>query len=552
MKFCVVGSKGNLGRFYTNLLKDYEVFGVDKNNLQDLRKNALMADIVILALPHKEICKNLNLLKDILKEDQLLLNLSSLMTNYVEQMKELKCSCAFLHGLFAPNVNSLKNTKFILAPIKTNKKLSFFVSLLEGKGGKIIRANADEHDEAMALIQALSHFNGILLAKTVSDSKITTKDMEKYSTLYSRLYFDVISRIFSQTPETYINLQLENNFFDKILNLYEQNLYQLKSIIEKKDYKKYEYTFLEVEKNIGGFLKKSFKESKNIAEIVNTKKTKVAILGPRGSFTDEACDAYGSEAEKVFFESIKDIVSAVDTGIVDLGIIPLENSIGGTIAESVDQIYEKGLNIKKTLILPIRYCSASISKNVEPEVVMGHPQSFLQCSEYIEKKFPEAKRVHTLSNSEAFKKIEENNLINAVALGSEYAAKLYNLKIIESQIQNNSNNKTRFAVINKSKKLASGKKTSIVINPGKDRPGLLFDLLKHIRDNEINLCRIESRPSKEKLGAYIFHLEFDGGVYDQKIQEALKKIKKESDITILGSYNQVELTEPSGKHEKKD
>lgn len=542
MRFCIIGANGNIGSFYSKLLKDYQVHSIEQENYNELENKLTETNIILVAVPFDKISGVLKDIKDKVKKEHLVINLTSLMQANLQDMKELPCASAFLHGLFAPNINSIKNANFILAPIKKNKHLQDFTEFLKNNGANIHESSVEDHDKSMAVIQALSHFNSILLAKTISDTNVDSKNLQTYCTLFFRMYFDAVSRIFSQTPEMYANLQFYNEQFNDILKLYKQNLKHLESIVENKDHNQYNQIFASVQENLGKHLKDSFMESKTLAEKLNGKKTKTALLGPAGSFTDEAAKKHSENSEKMYFDNIKDIINAVKEGMTDYAIVPLENSIGGTIAEAIDQIYINKLKIEKVLILPIEYCAASLSRSTEPEIIMGHPQAFVQCSDFIEKNYPDVKVIHTLSNSEAFKKIKENGLINALALGPSYAADIYGLNIIEKNVEDNPNNKTRFAVITKKKHISKkGNKSSVVIDPGKDRPGLLFDLLKYFKEKDINLCRIESRPSKDKLGVYVFHVEFDGNIHEDKIQSALKEIEKDAKVTYIGSYREEEI-----------
>lgn len=540
MRYCIIGAKGRQGHFYRNLLGESVASCIDIDNYDELNPGVKQADVIIITVPFDKVRDVILDLAKVVKKEQLVLNLSSLMEEHYNDMKKLECASAFLHGLFAPNVNSIKNVSFVLVPVKKNKKIVEFANFLREEGAKINEASAKEHDKSMALIQALSHFNSILLAKTLSSSNLTQRDIETYSTLFFRMYFDAISRIFSQSPEMYANLQFNNKYFKEALDSYEKNMKELKEIVSVKDFELYENVFGSVKKRLGKLVNSSFEESKTLADVMNNR-TKYAVLGPEGSFTDEAIDFHDKKCEKIYFDNIGDVISALKNDMVDFAVVPMENSIGGTIAEAIDLIYINNLNIEKSLVLPIRYCAASLSNRGKPEIIMGHPQAFVQCSDFIDDNYPDARRVKTLSNSEAFKKIEENNLVDAVALGPEHAAGLYNLRVLSKGIENNKNNKTRFAIVSNSKSVnKKGEKSSIVINPGKDKPGLLFDLLKYFKEKRINLCRIESRPSRDKLGVYVFHVEFDGNIHDKKIKEAMQKIEKNAKVTCLGSYKQVE------------
>ncbi|MFA6226939.1 MAG: prephenate dehydratase [Candidatus Paceibacterota bacterium] len=272
-----------------------------------------------------------------------------------------------------------------------------------------------------------------------------------------------------------------------------------------------------------------------------TKKT--GYLGPEGSNSEVAATSLVQSGKIIPIDTITNIIKKVKDGDLDSGVVPIENSIQGSVVETVDGLYKNKLFIQQELIIPIRHCVASLTSKIIPdkiEMVISHPQALGQCSEYIDKYFPNAKRITTTSTAEAFKKIAEEGLLNAVAIGTKVAADKYKLKILAENIQDEENNETKFVLI---KKIPSrdlkGKISSLIIIPKKDRSGLLFDILKNFKDNNINLNKIESRPSRLKLGNYIFHIDIEGNFKDKNVEKAIAGIKKEGEVVFLGSYSTI-------------
>jgi prephenate dehydratase len=276
------------------------------------------------------------------------------------------------------------------------------------------------------------------------------------------------------------------------------------------------------------------------------KKKGIGVLGPEGTFTQEAAEKYDKTLKPIFFETIKEIIDSLSLDEIERAIVPVENSIQGTIRESFDGIYEKNLNILTEVIIPIRHSICFLKKGILKEdisEIYAHPQTFSQTKKYLDKNFSKAKRIFEPSNSVGFKKISDERRNFSAAIGPKIAAQIYNLEIFQENIQDRENNQTRFFVLNKISggNTKKNKKTTIVLNPKKDYPGLLNEILELFKKNNLNLSMIESRPLKEKIGKYIFYITLDTGnlALLKKIEGQLAKISVQ--MTILGSYNSLEF-----------
>jgi len=547
MKICIIGGRGNFGQFFTKIFKaqKHKVFSVGRSNINKLKNIVKKSDVIILSVPTDGAILYYEKLLDLVKKNQLVIDISSGMSENKKYLAKLKCQTIFLHPLFPPSILNLKETKYVLAPIKSkNSRLQKeFISTLEKSGSKIIETSVNKHEKIMAYVQALAHFNNILLAKVIADSGITVSEIDDFSTTFFRLQFDALSRIFAQGSEIYANIQFNNSAFLNILKSYEQNFQELVTVVQKKDYLAYENIFKKIILKLSPLLKDSFAESQSLVKNLPTDSRIVGYLGPQGSYSEMAAEYLKPSSNFSLLETISDIIKQVNIGELDFGVVPIENSIQGSVVETVDGLYQNKLFIEQELVIPINHCVAALSSEIvssKVEIVLSHPQALGQCSDYIRVNFPEAKLVATDSTSQAFKKIADESLVKAVAIGPVLAADKYKLKIIAKNIQNNRNNETKFVLITKTVNVNSdGQISSFVIVPKKDRPGLLADILKNFSDNNLNLCKIESRPSKVKLGTYIFNIDINGNFKDKKVEQAIKKIKKESDVIFLGSYDRI-------------
>ncbi|MCL5093793.1 MAG: prephenate dehydratase [Patescibacteria group bacterium] len=274
---------------------------------------------------------------------------------------------------------------------------------------------------------------------------------------------------------------------------------------------------------------------------------RISALGPEGTFSHQAALILDKNAEILFEKTIRDVFERVSEGEAEKGVVPIENSISGSVGFTLDALLDFDLTIEQEEIVPVihslmaKACPelAEGTKKTCPEPVervYAHEQTYSQCEGWIRKNLPEAEYVETASNGQSAKIVSENGKGSA-AIGPLVAAEIYGLKVLEKNIQDNRFNVTRFIVISKNKTKPTGyDRTSITIYPQIDRPGLLHDLLGYFKENNVNLSKIESRPSKGKLGDYVFYVDLQGHIEDENVKEALSEVEKVAFVKILGSY----------------
>lgn len=267
---------------------------------------------------------------------------------------------------------------------------------------------------------------------------------------------------------------------------------------------------------------------------------RLAYLGPRGTYSEEAAMLYDEEAELVAATTLPGVVQCVHGGEAEEGIVPVENSLEGTVTFTADLlIQETTLKIKSELVLPIHHCLlAKPGDNDEGvEVIYSHPQSLGQCREYLQRRFPEASLMPSLSNSSAVSDMMSSER-QALAIAGKRAAWFFDAQILEEEIEDNHSNATRFIVLAAEDGAPTGKdKTSICFNFDADRPGSLVGVLQEFSNRGINLNKIESRPTRKSLGRYFFLADVDGHKADEAVRDALEVIAgKVSMLKVLGSY----------------
>ena len=275
-------------------------------------------------------------------------------------------------------------------------------------------------------------------------------------------------------------------------------------------------------------------------------RVKIAYLGPQGTFTEEALDKYISdiksedEIEKIPYTTMQEVIKSVDRGEAAEGIVPIENSLEGSVNITLDFLtFESEAKIIREITIPIRHSLIGKEKMAVSKIkrIISHPHATAQCKNFISTYLKGVEIIAANSTAEAIKMLQETD--NSIAaIGTEIAAKLYGLQIIEKDIEDNKDNKTRFIFLGNSIQKKTGKdKTSIVCFLEKDRPGSLFTILKEFADRNINLTRLESRPAKKDLGDYVFLIDIDGHIHDKEIFETLEVLRKTVYLVkILGSY----------------
>ncbi len=265
----------------------------------------------------------------------------------------------------------------------------------------------------------------------------------------------------------------------------------------------------------------------------------VAYLGPPGTFTEEAALRYRAGATLLPYPTESAVAAAVEAGDADEGVLAIENSIEGPVTRTVDAlVHDSQLSIKAEIVLAIEHCLiARPGTNVDSiEAIYAHTQALNQCRKYIDRRFPRARQVAALSNAAAVEEVM--SVPGGAAIAGARAAHLYGAEVLERGIGDAPNNKTRFVVVAPTDAAPTGHdKTSIAFTVAHDRPGTLIEVLQVFSDRSINLTKIESRPSREELGIYIFLVDLEGHRSDPPVAEALRAVEEKAFFCrILGSY----------------
>lgn len=268
----------------------------------------------------------------------------------------------------------------------------------------------------------------------------------------------------------------------------------------------------------------------------------LGYLGPDGTFSHQAASAVLLEDEElVQYSNLFDVIHAVDNGDIERGIVPIENSIEGSVNATLDTLaIDADVYITGEYILEIRE-NIMVKKGARKEdikIITSHPQPIGQCSKILNAEFSDVTIEYEASTAKAA--LRTANSDGSVAcVGAKTSAEVYGLDILFEDCANENNNCTRFVIIEKkpASVVSSCDKTSIAFTLN-NRPGALYEALGLLAESNINMLKIESRPLKNELGKYIFLIDVEGNIDDATIYFALDKIKRHTDFyKFLGSYS---------------
>ena len=252
----------------------------------------------------------------------------------------------------------------------------------------------------------------------------------------------------------------------------------------------------------------------------------VGFQGEHGAHSEAAALMYDSSLIPLPCKEIHDVFHEIVTGQLDSGIVPVENSLEGPATQVNDLLIQTDLNIRGEIKIPVHHCLLVLpdTEYRDLRIVYSHPQALAQCRDFITRHKLEPKSFYDTAG--AARMLSETRSDATCVIANKLCAELYNLEIIQEDIEDHTLNLTRFVILSKNESSDEGDKCSIMLSP-KDKAGALFSILKIFSDRAINLTRIESIPRGREPGNYIFFIDFDGSDKDDNILNALYQVRKE-------------------------
>ena len=264
---------------------------------------------------------------------------------------------------------------------------------------------------------------------------------------------------------------------------------------------------------------------------------KIGYLGPIGSYSYEAALKYRSDNDQIIeYQTISKVVSAIEIDEIDIAILPFENAIYGSVVDTMDGILKnRDLYINDEIIIDINH--KLMAKNSDEEIlkVYSHPQAIAQCQKYLEEKLPNADIIKVSSTSMGASIASSEK--NTACICNGACQKIYNLVVIDDNIQEIKENQTRFIVVSKMKRVKENANKTSIIFETKNRPGALYKILGLFSLTDINITKIESRHARTRLGDYMFFVDIEGSIESENIRKVLEFVEENcQNFRILGSY----------------
>jgi prephenate dehydratase len=271
---------------------------------------------------------------------------------------------------------------------------------------------------------------------------------------------------------------------------------------------------------------------------------KIAFQGIRGAYSELALhEHFGKSAQTVSCDSFDDVFDAVNSGEVVFGLIPVENTIAGTVVENYDLLFANDVFVIAEVYLPIRHTLLGKKGTRLEEITQAfsHPHALKQCKDYL--KSHGIKMMPTYDTAGAAQAVADGDRTDCAAIASELCAEIYDMEILARNIQSNNSNTTRFFVIAKKENVPAEHVTGKTTVAFKTRhyPGALVDCLKIFQKYNLNLTKLESRPIPENPWEYVFYAAFEAGIDDDEVKAAIGELTLHAVfVKLLGSYPKAE------------
>jgi prephenate dehydratase len=272
--------------------------------------------------------------------------------------------------------------------------------------------------------------------------------------------------------------------------------------------------------------------------------TTIAYLGPAGTYSEMAALRYLQLSHPDYdpsrmcpYPTIPQAINAAEHGDVDIAVVPVENSIQGGVTMTLDSLWQsESLQIQQAIVLPIAHALITRAESLkEIKVVYSHPQGLAQCQQWLDLNLPTVQQIATDSTTDGLHIVADD--VTVAAIASQRAAEIYNLPVLKFPINDQPDNCTRFLVLGRTAPTTKGTHSSLAFSLKRNMPGALVKPLLVFADRNINLSRIESRPTKRSLGEYIFFLDIDAAIDNPNVSAALQDLQTVTEnLKILGSY----------------
>lgn len=517
-----------MGQWLANFFKSQgvTVLIAGRKTRLSIENCAKRADIVIICVPIAVASQVISQIAPLVKRDSLLTDITSLKVEPLRAMEKAKSGTLGMHPLFGPTPGELAGQTIVFCRQKDNRYVDFLKKLFQKSGIEVIETDPKTHDKTVAYIQALTHAINLLLSKSLTvNRKLSTKIRTPIFSLQSL----VMGRVLEQDLSLLADIQLYNSFYLPVLKNFVANAQKLLQTVAGKDKNSFIKMFVNEQETFpkfSNFAKKelpiNFPVKTSIKGI--SPKVKIAYLGPEGTYSHETALNIFPKNRLIAYPTVYDAFNSVATANTELAVVPAENSIGGTVAETLDYLAQFNLYVVGSCQLSVHHYLVSKEKSLKDiQIVKSHPQAIAQCRQWLKTNLPKSAVISTQSTTSEIKLDKKG----CGYIASMLAAQKYRLNVLAKNIEDLPANKTKFYVISKEpfniKGLNNNKTLLFLTVP--DRVGILRDILNVFASYNINLSKLESRPSRVKPWDYHFFVEVEKVFQDNAFIKALGELK---------------------------
>ena len=539
----IIGGTNGIGKAFAEYLEasaENSLYSVYVSGRQTETTNQWIVencDLVIFSVPIQATIRVIEEMLPFSQKDQIWADFTSIKLGVVEVMKKSEAHVVGLHPLFGP-MRDIGGHKVFYCPERIGpSELRAVFEVFEKF--TMIEKSATEHDQLMGVIQNVSHMSDLVMGATLRSLGVDMKEVQEFASASYKLKLEVMGRMFFQSPELYAGIATENRYGADFVQQFCKDSERINQMIQSENSEALVREFQGISDYLGAdFCKRSFDRSQRFMKSYRVKSPDVSsrsvaefgVFGEPFSHTDEVSYRFGrTDFSGVrYFSSISDLVEAVDRGEVEEGIVPVENSVYGTVVETLDslfaanQVYVQGMveqDISQNLL------GIPGTKLSDIKKIYSHPQALGQSKNWIVLNLEAPDRVPKNSTAHAAKYIAEQNNYSEVCIGSKGLSEAYGLSVLAPDIQA-AENRTKFLQVSGRAGQDGEQGVSFVIWFSDDHTGALVELLQYFQQNDINLSRLDSRRlQKEKIGRYAFF-------FDAEIS-AVNFLAKRSEIEAL-------------------
>jgi prephenate dehydratase/prephenate dehydrogenase len=561
MHVAIIGGSGRMGLWYARALRaaghELTITGRNRQKLELAARSAGVqgtadneaairgADAVLVSAHIEATPALITLAARLARPGALVADLASVKSGLVaayQAVQRADLELASLHPLHGPRVPGLAGVTVLTVPYRLGPRYDELRRFFVAEGANVVVTDAAQHDRDMALLQGLTHFVAIAAGRTLADQPRPGFETPAHSLLRA-----AIARIVLQDPALYAAIQLENPHNASARRAFVETARRLAELAERGDAEALKREIGLCARALGAPEQELSDTDAAVRTLAGRRPAveavSVAVLGPPGTFSDVGLLAYGrlrgERFAPLYVRTLPEVFEAVQRGQVAWGLVPVENMIEGTIAVSLDRLFDTGLKIAAELLVPIHQALAAVPGTALGDVqrVLSITPALSQVQGWLRAHVPRAKIVETTSTAEAIDQVARLRYEGDAAIGLAATAEAAGLEVLARDIEDEQGNVTRFVAIGRDDAPRTGSdRTSLCVHDVPNKPGVLDHILQVMSRRGLNLSKIESRPTRKQLGAYVFYIDVEGHREDEALRGAIADLQQECSVTVLGSY----------------